>query len=127
MMETIPNGVTNFQSTESAWFFKSVIDLEINNNDYKPLKGSSYMKLPDKIAARKAIINIQNKDNKCFMWSILRHFHLNDVLNPERLYRLKQYENDLNFKGISFPVKLTDISKFEKQNPNIPSINVFSI
>ena len=85
------------------------------------------MKLPDIIAKRKAIINIQNKDNKCFMWSILRYFHLNDVLNPERLTRLKQYEKDLNFKGISFPVELTDISKFEKQNPNIPPINVFSL
>ena len=47
--------------------------------------------------------------------------------HAKRIYDLKQYENDFNFKNISFPIKLTDISKFEKQNSNIPPINVFSI
>ena len=40
---------------------------------------------------------------------------------------LKEYENDLNFKGIEFPVKVKDIQKFENQNPNLPGMNVFSI
>ena len=42
-------------------------------------------------------------------------------------YDLKKYENNLNFKGITFPVKFTNIPKFEKQNPNIPPIDVFSL
>ena len=33
----------------------------------------------------------------------------------------------LNFKNITFPVGLNDILLFEKQNPNIPPINVFSL
>ena len=32
----------------------------------------------------------------------------------------------MNFKGIDFPVKLKDITKFENQNPNLPAINAFS-
>ena len=36
-------------------------------------------------------------------------------------------ENDLNFKGIDFSVKLKDITKFENQNPDLPGINVFSV
>lgn len=44
-----------------------------------------------------------------------------------RLTDLKKYENDLNFKDISFPVKIKDIKNFESQNPNLPGINVFSI
>lgn len=40
---------------------------------------------------------------------------------------LKQFENDLNFKGIDFPVKLKDITKFENKNPSLPGVNVFSI
>ena len=70
----------NFQSTASGWYFERVLKFIINSDDYKPLKGSFYMKLPDKIAMRKAIINIQNKDNKCFMWSILRYLHLTTFL-----------------------------------------------
>ena len=40
---------------------------------------------------------------------------------------MREYENDLNFKGIDFPVKVKDIQKFENQNPYLPGINVFSI
>ena len=33
----------------------------------------------------------------------------------------------MNFEEIKFPVKVKDITKFEKLNPNLPGINVFSI
>ena len=67
----------------------------------------SYQKLPDFVLNKKAIINIQNKkDNKCFMWWILRYLHPVEKNNhPEWLTDLKQYEKDINFKGITFPIK----------------------
>ena len=40
---------------------------------------------------------------------------------------MREHENDLNFKGIDFPVKLKDITKFENQNPDLPGINIFSV
>ena len=75
---------------------------------------------------KKAIINIQNKDNKCFLWSILRYLHAIQK-NETRLTDIRKYENDLNFEGIQFSVKLKDLPKFENQNPNLPGINVFSV
>ena len=48
-------------------------------------------------------------------------------MNEVRLTDLKKYENDLNFNGIKFPVRFKDITKFEKQNPDLPRINVFSL
>jgi len=36
---------------------------------------------------------------------------------------LEEQAETLNFKNISFPVKLRDINKFDIQNPNI-SVNV---
>ena len=75
---------------------------------------------------KKSIINIQNKDNKCFLWFILGYLHPIQK-NETRLTDIRKYENDLNFKGIDFPVKLQDITKFENQNPNLPGINVFSV
>ena len=62
---------------------------------------------------------MQNKDNKCFMWSILMYLHP-AKMNEVRLTDLKQYATTLNFKNIIFPVKLNDIALFKKQNPNIP-------
>ena len=75
---------------------------------------------------KKAIIIIQNKDNKCFLWSILRYLHPIRKLKI-RLTDIRKYENELNFKGIDFQVKLKDIPKFENQNPTLPGINVFSV
>ena len=61
------------------------------------------------------------------MWSVLRHIHNCKDKHTDEIKDLKQYQNDLNFKGIDFPVKIKDIKKFEQQNPNLPGINVFSI
>ena len=69
---------------------------------------------------------MENKDNKCFIWSILRYLHPIEK-HETRLTDMRKYENDLNFKGIDFPVKLKDITKFENQNPDLPGINVFSV
>ena len=99
--------------------------LEIHTVEFNPTKGSSYINLPDWISNKKAIVNIQNKDDKCFLWCILRYLHPRKD-NDSRLTDLKKYEFSLNTKGITFPMKLKDISKFEKLNPELPGINVFS-
>ena len=54
------------------------------------------------------------------MWCVLRALHPTPH-HPERIANLKQYENELNFNGIEFPVSMaeTTIRKFERQNPNI--------
>ena len=102
-----------------------MVQLEIHLVEYNPTKGSSYIPLPDWISNKKAFVNIKNKDEKCFLWCILRYLHpLNR--DEERLTDLKKYEFLLNTKGSSFPMKLKDISKFEKLNPSLPGINVFS-
>ena len=94
---------------------------------YKPNKGGgSYIPLTEFIQKKNAIINIKNKDDKCFLWSVLRHLHPVQK-NGERISDLKKYENDLNFKQIRFPVQVKDITKFENQNPYLPGINVFSV
>ena len=110
----------------SGWYFKKVISFEIHTVDYKPIKGSSFISLPVFIKRKNAIINIKNEDDKCFLWSVLRYLHPKQC-HGERVADLREYENDLNFKGINFPVKVKDITKFENQNPDLPGINVFSI
>ena len=67
---------------------------------------------------------MQNKDNKCFLWCVLRS--LNPKSNhPERIDKeLMEKENTLNMEGIEYPVSLKDLNQFEKQNPSI-SITVY--
>ena len=125
MIKEILEKISIYQMNGSAWYFKEVTSLEIHIVDYKPIKGSSYIPLPDIIMRKKAIINMENKDNKCFLWSILRYLHPIEK-HKTRLTDIRNYENDLNFKGIDFPVKLKDIPKFENQNPNIKNKCIFS-
>ena len=48
------------------------------------LGGSYYIPLPKFLAAKKAIINLNNEDDECFKWAITRT--LNPVkIHPERV------------------------------------------
>ena len=57
-----------YQKNGSGWYFKEVVNLEIHTAEFNPMNGSSYIPLPDWISKKKAIVNIQNKDEKCFLW-----------------------------------------------------------
>ena len=114
-----------FQKNGSGWYFKEVLKLEIHTADFYPTQGSSYLPLPEWIKNKRAIINIKNKDDKCFIWSVLRYLYPKKR-DPERIGDLKVHENEVNTKGLVFPLALNDISKFEKLNPSLPGINVFS-
>ena len=123
--DSIDGHIESYTEKGSGWYFKEVEKLEIHTTEFNPTKGSSYIPLPDWITNKKAIINIQNKDEKCFLWCILRYLYPKER-DEQRFVDLKKYEFSLNTKGINFPMKLKDISKFEKLNPELPGINVFS-
>ena len=116
----------NYLEKGSDWYFREIIQYEIHTVEYNPSKGSSYIKLPDWIINKRAIVNIKNSDEKCFLWCVLRYLHPKES-RDERITDLKKYENELITKGITFPMNVKDISKFEKLNPKIPGINVFSV
>lgn len=105
-----------------GWIFKDILHLEVNINNYNPLRSSSYIPLPFDIANKKAVLNIQNNDVYCFKWCILAFLHPK-TSHPERVKHYIEYEEELNFAGIEFPVKLSEISKFETQNSI--SVNVY--
>lgn len=106
----------------SNWVVNKIIELEVNTVRYSPIPGASYMELPPKIRFTGGIVNIQNEDNKCFLWSVLAALHPVER-NSHNMSHYKQYEDVLNFEGIDYPVSLCKVEKFEKQN--LLSINVF--
>lgn len=78
----------------------------------------SYLQLHPSIADKKAIINVKNKDDHCFKWAILSAFHPVEI-HPERVNNYKPFEEELNFSGLTLPMKINNISQFEEQNPSI--------
>ena len=124
-MKKIINDIEEFSKNGSGWYFKEVLRLDVNTIKFNPTKGSTYIDLPSWIKNKKAIVNIKNKDDKCFLWCILRYLHPRER-DEERIKDLEKYEFSLNTKGITFPMKVNNITQFEKLNPDIPGINVFS-
>ena len=120
ILERIANLINGSSGGGSGWIFYKIINLELHTASYRPLRGNTWIPLPKELADKKAIINMKNKDNKCFMWCVKRA--LNPTNNhPERIDKeLMEKEDDLNMKGIKYPVNLKeDIDRFEKQNPEI--------
>ena len=65
------NSFIEYQRQGSNWTVDTVVDLTVHMARFRPLRGSSYIPLPIKLRTKRAIINVKNKDNKCFMWSVL--------------------------------------------------------
>lgn len=109
----------------SSFSLDSIDGIMLNVNKYRPLGGASYIPLPTFIENKKATINVQNSDNKCFQYSILSKFIKSS--NPHRPSKeYEELENKYNFTQMDFPVKLQDIKKFENINKNV-SINVYTV
>ena len=116
--------ISQFQNKGSGWQFEEVGSFDINVDPFNPLGGSSYFPLPSKLAAKKAVINVKNvKDNECFKWAVTSAVYPREK-DPQRLNgEMRRNSERLNWEGIDFPTPLTQVGRFEKQNPY--SINVY--
>ena len=68
-------------------------------------------------------MNVQNKTNLCFLWSILAHQHPFDN-HPERVNKYEKYIITLKYDGIEMPMAVGDFDRFEKLNKDL-TINVY--
>ena len=115
----------NWISHGSGWIVDNILSQYLNISSYKPLSGSTYCKLPKELShPMKSFINIQNDDNKCFLWCHIRHLNC----EGKDLWRInekhKKIAESLNYDGIERPVSKKDYNKIEVVNK--VNINVFS-
>ena len=89
------------------------------------ITGSSYIPTPKFIESRKAVLNVNNKnDDLCFLYSVLAHIHpIHCSQHPNQVSHYKPFLHELDYSGLTFPLTIRQIRKFEDQNPQI-SINV---
>ena len=120
----ILNITAQWISEGSGWTIESVDNHYLNIVQYEPIKGSSYIELPEELKHHlKGLINLKNKDNECFRWCHIRYLNHQDK-NPQRINKSdKEYISKLNYSNIKFPVELNQYNKIEKQNEI--NINVF--
>ena len=120
IMEEILEEIDKTRDAEgSGWQYEKVIKLVLHTTRWDPVNAGSYIELPQELKNRKAIINMKNQDDKCFMWSVLRALNPKDN-HPERIDNdLKSKVETLNMEGIQYPVSLRGIDRFEHLNPEI--------
>ena len=123
MKDKILESLAKYQKEGSGWQLYSIVGLDISIVKFKPLSGSGYSKLPPAIAKKKAVINIKNEDDQCFKWAVTRALNPTNK-KPDRITKeLREQSEKLNWDGITFPVKIKDISVWEKNNET--KVNVF--
>ena len=106
--------IDNWISEINGWIIEEIQNQYLNVSSYSPLIGSTYIELPSDLKhSKERLINLQNDDNKCFLWCHIRHLNLVDK-NPQRITKEdKEFISKLNYEEVNFPVSKKDYSKFE--------------
>lgn len=128
LAEYFINQIEIIKNNSSGWVFIKTKYIDIETTKYRPLKGGSYIELPQWISSKKACINIKNDDEECFKWAVLSSLFFNEI-NSKKSNEVNQYKkfvDRLKWDCIEFPSKLKDIVQFEKINPQY-CINLFIV
>ena len=109
---------------DSGWRFDKINSMTIYFYKTSEMNGSNYIKIP---LRSNAILNVENNDKYCFLWSILAWLHPCNNNHPNRVSNYKQYFNELNIQGFDFTngFKCSNVHKFNELN-NL-SVNIFEL
>ena len=104
--EEIINRIDQWTSEGSGWIIDNIESFYINIANYEPLSGITYIPMSKELNnSMKGLINIKNKDLKCFMWCHIRLINPQNK-NAERINKkYKEIASTLHYWGIDFPMK----------------------
>ena len=66
---------------------------------------------PTRLSKLSSLLNIQNSDEKCFLWCILASFHYKKYHEPWIVDNYFKFQNTLDVSDIIFPMQINQISK----------------
>ena len=85
------------------------------------MRASSYLPLPKELKTKRRRFNIQSKDEKSFIWSILASPYPVQHRNSQHsVSKYQEYEHEGNISGIQYPVDIKDL----KKNKTLVSISM---
>ena len=62
--------IENFVQNGSGWILNTLKTLWLDVAKYEPIKGSSYLPLPDSLKNKRAVINVKNDDDHCLRYTL---------------------------------------------------------
>ena len=116
-LQKIWKSFDKFIRNGSGWILDRVEKIFLNSYNYQPTGISSYIPTPQAIAKKKAVINVQNENNKkCFEYSVLAALYHNEI-DKYQSARPSQYKKHLGkLKGCKESMTIDDIPHFETLN-----------
>ena len=115
--------VERFIHKGSNWILSACHTLTLRLVRYIPLQGgSSVFYLPEEIARKQCVLNIEAQGNDCFKYAIvasLFHGQVPQQRNKERRAQYEPFLSELDFSMVSFPATVEDIIDFQRVNKNI--------
>ena len=79
----------------SRFVFDEVLYVDTNFHCLNLTRGSSYLPLSPWLAKKKAIINPNNDNNKCFKWTVIVALEFPNIqCHPERISNLTKFSNN---------------------------------
>jgi len=113
-----------FTNLGSNWILVIIDDGIVHIARYNPYVASSYIKTPEFLENKQCIINVKNKkDNECFKWAMLSALY-KPTGDSRCIKSYESHEDKLYFSGLRFPMSLSQIHQFERQNKKV-SVNVY--
>lgn len=138
----LKNLMENYAEGSSGWKIHRILEIHMTINKYveiinlsgifnkalyvyfKVVIGHGHIKTPESLINSHAVVNVVNKDNKCFLYSILSIDKYDEIKkNRNRTIHYQKYFKLLDYDENWFPMQIKDIPKFEKRNPKY-GINV---
>ena len=105
----------------SGYIFERVDLLEYHLHKISLNRGSSYIISPEWLKNKGATTNHKNTmDNECFKYAIIAALYHQEIeRNPQRIFELRPFIDNYNWKDIEFPSHSKDWTKFEQNNKAI--------
>ena len=118
MLAYIKAQTENPKFPESGFTLDKIMHLYINFHRLVLTRGSAYIELPEWLKSKKAVINLQNKDEECFKWAVIEALHHEEIKHhPERISLLRPYENQYNWEGLEFQYQLRRLISLKRTPP----------
>jgi len=127
MINDFLHPIEAFNRLRSQWKIDYIIDFSNTLAPFRSAQGSSFIPTPTHIAAKKCVVNVKNcNDELYFLYSILAHIHRVKLKqNQSRVWHHRPHRSELDTTGLTFPLPVKDVAKFERLNEDI-TVNVMT-
>ena len=103
--------IDEYSDNGSGWSLAAIRGFILNVSTYKPLRGKSYIELPEYYKNKRCIINVKNKDNKCFAYALTSGLYpvkQHSDRPPSYDDHFTEVESKLLEIGVEYPVAIND-------------------